>query len=202
MLLEQLDDQLVSLGEDPSLLLDFKQFAGLPTEPTWTKADRLLKGRLDSAEKMVDHLTGYPYRIRSFKASYECFQRITVGRQTYYGLELTRRSLQSDPTIAWTDTNGATGTYTVADFSVVGAKHLKPLIIFPFSYSPPDFSDVPFPLVVTFTAGSNSKEAVALTAIFELATFYYRFPEAANGSELPMTNVFTAHLDYLRNSFL
>jgi hypothetical protein len=199
MIIEQQPDALTTLGDDPMILADFKRSVGFSDDPDWTESDRLLSRCLTNAERIVDSLVSSPYRQRTYKVSYVGFDIKRIGNTPYYVLPVPVRPVAS-VTITWTDVNGVTGTYTSLDFKVLGG--LKPMLVFPATFVPPDFTNVPYALEATLVAGGDGTNETHMITIFELAAHHVRFPEAADNNELPLSNVFVGHLDALKGSFL
>ena len=216
MIIERQPDSLVSLVlTDPSIMLDLKNHAGLPPDVSWTESDSLLARYMVAAENQVDKLTSQPYRQRTFTLTTTGLSRlhkprqpkrhiydILAGQYHFYGWELPIRPIIGTVSIAWTDDNGNTGTYvTGTDCKLYGAAALTPEIIFPVTFTPPPTVLTPYPYILTVTAG-GTQDPVALIAMFEIATFYYRYPEAAAAGQLPPSQIFQANIDYLKGSFL
>lgn len=204
-LLERNADGLTSIGNDPATLLAFKYHAVLSPDPRWTEADSLLSGYLSSAERIVDEVTGSPYRSRSFTYSVEKMDRYRPNRQCwpFWQICLPMRPVTGTPTIAWTAADGTTGTWTAGtDFTVYGASSLTPEIIFPYNFTLPCTVGVPYPFVVSFTAGGGIDVDIAKLLIFEYAAAYYRTPEMAGEKMSYVSKIFEANLSSLEASFL
>lgn len=204
MITELLPDSLPLLGDDPIIMKELKYHLGLPLQETWTEGDGNLKSFLDAAEKSVDKLCGYnSYRPRQLQVSLtglQCFHR---SYSRLKGIKLVNGPIASSPAIqiAWTSSDGSTGTYTLADFAVYGRLTLTPEILFPPTFSENSIAGVPYPYIVIFTTLGNLNP-VAKTAIFELAAHYFRFPEAATDGQVPLLPIFQSNLDFLKPSML
>lgn len=212
-LLERLPDSLVSIGLDAPTLLAFKQHAALAPDDDWTEADLLLQGYLSAAERSVDEITASPYRGRSFKYSVERMEQYTPSWRarsswfsrcnSFWSIKLPMRPVTGTPTIAWTASDGTTGTWTAGtDFTVFGSSSLTPEIIFPYDFVLPPTDGVPFPFVVTFNAGGGIDTSVGLVCIFEYAAAYYRSPESVGEKLTYVSKLFQANMDLLQASFL
>lgn len=199
---EQLPDALKSLGDDAAILFDFKLHAGLPPDPDWTEQDRQLKRLLNLAETAVDKQTGHPCRLRSFRAQVSGFEKIVYNNTAYPGFKIPRCPVVGDVSITWTASDETTGTYGTADLTLYGANTLKPVVLFAPDFEFPDVSNIAFPYTVTWSAGYVTPPDAHLVTIYELAAFYYRFPEAAFTEQLPISHIFNANMDLLANSFL
>lgn len=203
MLKEQLSDSLLSIGLNPQTLLQFKNAAVLPPDTDWTEADSLLQSYLLTAERIVDKFTDRPYRQRTFKLSYGNIEKFFRPRNgIFWGWRLPLRPIISVG-ITYTLGDGTTGSYvTGTDYQLFGTTSLTPEIIFPMPFSPPaTWGNSPYPWVLNVVAGGEMLEEQK-TTIFELAAYYYRFPEAATLGVVPTTTMFQANLDAIRGSFL
>ncbi len=197
---EQQPDSHPSLGLNSDTLRSFKQHAVLPTESSWVEADNLLRTYLDAAERQVDALTGSPYRVRNFKCYFDCWSRSGI----YYGISIPMRPPVAGITIDWTDNDEATGQYIEdTDFRVHGRGSLEPYLLLPHGTELPHTDLVHHAYVMTFSAGGDQRFSSALLiAIFELATCYYRTPEAMQMKPDFISMAFQANLDLAKASFL
>lgn len=203
MLLERVPDELESIGEDADVLTDFKYHASLETNPDWTEADSLIKTMLLSAEAMIDGLSSAPYRTRTWIMSLDdlewcCHKRL-------YLFKFPVRPLTEDlVTVDWKDRNGDTGTYTeVTDFTVYGRNSLSPEAYFPVGFRRPWTHQVPYPYTVSFkNAAQTALQGPAQLAIFELAAYYFRNPEAMSDKQPNAGKIFQANLDILKAGML
>ncbi len=206
MLVERITDELTSIGNDAATLLSFKGHCALPPEASWTESDPRLKAYLLAAEIHVDQLGGVPYRPRTFRLSFPDFIRLKKpgSCQMFKGFRLPFRpvDLEEDVTIDWTDDDAVTGIYDQDDFTVYGPNSLSPEIIFPGDFTPESTATVPYPYVVTYTTAASELAAVALIAIFELAAYYYRYPEAISDKNVNAGQIYQANIDFLKGSFL
>lgn len=213
-LLERVPDALVSIGLDAPTLLAFKNHTGLPTDVSWTESDSLFQAYLLSAEKQVDDLTGMPYRVRSYNWTVEKLDQYCPGRKhghmygaakSFWCLRPPMRpiAISPAPAISWIDDFGNSGTYVSGtDFSTIGPTSIDPMCVFPYNFVAPSVSTVPYPFVLSFTAGGGLDATTAQICIFEYAAAYYRNPESA-GKELSfVSQVFDANLTALLGSFL
>lgn len=194
----------VVIGDDAPTLLAFKIFAGLPADTRWTEADGLLKSLLAAAEARVVSLTGCSYQVRSYSYQLDGFCR-SGG---FYSLRLpvypVLVSEESPTTINWVDNNEDSGTFEEdEDYKIYGRTTLTPEIIFlDKQLVLPSTNLVPYPYTVNLVAGPCQEQDVARTTIFELATFYYRFPEAMTDKNPNVGPMFNANIDMLANNQL
>ena len=177
------DTTLASLGDDAAVLADFKLHAALPADADWTEADSLLRQYLLSAELYATDMSGQPYQQMEFTERFR-----SIRADGYYYLPL-KRFPASDTEITFSNTVYEEGS----DYSLVDKR-----LIFPFDFSCPSSTD-PYPWTVTYKAG-GAEDPRQLMAIFQLAAYYYRFPESV-GKPVP-DSVFTSHLDIVSGSFL
>lgn len=199
--LERQADGLVSIGNDAPTLLAFKAHCGLPTMAEWTEADYLLKSNLAAAERTIDELCGVPYRLRSYKFTLDRIERNLPSQ--FYGIRLPCYPVNSGITIDWRADDLSSGSYVQnTDFSLFGAKTHSPEIIFPLSLVLPTTAQTAYPFVVNFTAGPGEMKEIAMIAMFELAAYYYRCPEAISDKNPNAGSIYQAHLDLLANNFL
>ena len=180
--------ELPSLGEEPSTLAAFKRHAGLPVDPDWTESDTLLKSYLLSAEIYVNAQTSKPYRPTDFIEKHRAVCRDSSGHQI---LQLHRWPISpTNFSLVSIDEDAVETAYTSDDYTL--ANGWKPAIVFKKSFVAPTPPDVLYPWRVSYTAGGQ-QNAMQLIAIFQLATYYNRFPEAI-GKPVP-DSVFQSHLD-------
>lgn len=200
-ILTRQSDSLVSIGLDPPTLLAFKLHAGLPGESTWTEADNSIQGMLSAAEDMIDDQCGTPYRLRSYQYQVQC---IDGRNRSWLSVPLPVYPISSVVTIAWTDDIGNHGTYVQGtDFQLVGPKSLNPNLLFPLqTFRPITAVRTAYPFTLTFTAGPGLKQSAQRLAIFQLAAFFYRYPEAMFDKQIFTNPGFQNILDSFSNSFL
>lgn len=178
---------LVSLGDDTEVLADFKLHAALPADVDWTEADPLLRRYLLSAELYVAEMSGQPYRQMEFT------ERFRWARKDSFIYLSLKRFPASDTEITMSADSGEVVYEEDTDYSLVDKR-----LIFPADFSCPSSTD-PYPWTVTYKAG-GAEDPRQLMAIFQLAAYYYRFPESV-GKPVP-DSVFTSHLDVVSGSFL
>ena len=205
--LERQPDSLSSIGNDSPTLLAFKAFTALPTDSNWTESDVLLSALLNSAERLVDELTGCPYRLRSFTYTFNNFTTLKKSYATvdFIALKIPVWPVAATPlpTITWIADDATTGTWTAGtDFNTFGLNTLTPEIIFPYTFVLPSTATVPYPYVLSFAAGGGSDGDVKKLCIFELAATYYRSPEMISDRQPFISAAFQANLDHLKGSFL
>lgn len=196
----EIQERPSSLAEDPTKVLAFKVHAGLPTFSQWTEKDPQIKSYLKSAERHVSIVTGCPYGETGFSYQLSCLPEIR-GRVRF---RLPIYPITGDTTIDWTDKDGNTGQYTEGEeFGVYGKTTLTPEIIFlSRDFDLPDVSDVVYPFTVNFTAGPCAEPDICQMAIFELAAYYWRFPEAVNETNPKVGQIYEANIDLLSNHFI
>lgn len=209
-LLERIPDGLVSIGLDAPTLLAFKSHAALPTDSDWTESDALLQSYLLSAERQVDELSGYPYRVRSFTYTMESLGWYVPPGGLYRNVrghiiptrlvafDFPMRPVTGTPTLTCLDLNNVTTTYTAGvDFNVIGANSIRPHGIFTNGFVLPSVYGVAYPFTLTFSAGGGIDAAIALICIFEYAAAYYRSPESAGEKLSYISQVFDANISAL-----
>lgn len=185
---------LTSLGEDAETLLAFKYHAGLTTDEEWTEANFNLKTYLLSAEHYVTEQSGSPYRLMEFtekrrRLSYDPCSKL-------YFLPLSR-SPASDSAITFLGNPDSLSYTEGTDYELLAEP--TPRVIFFSTFTVPDKSLRAYPWEITYSAGGQLNP-MQLVAIFQLAAYYYRFPEAV-GKPVP-DSVLASHLDVLSNNFL
>lgn len=204
-ILERLSDNLKSIGLDPRLLLAFKIHAGLSPDPNWTESDFLIQAYLAAAERFVDEVTGTPYRVRHYKLSLDQICRNDRNRlDRNYHIRLPRYPVNTGVSIDWTADDLSEGTFTEGtDFEVFGPSTLSPEIIFTdLDFQLPSTVETVYPYILTFTAGPGSMAEISQVAIFELAAYYFRNPEAQQEKNPKVGTIFQSNIDMLSNSFL
>lgn len=211
-LLELVPDELESIGEDAATLLAFKAHAGLPVDSEWTESDDLLKSYLLVAERLVDELTNYPLRPRSYTYTFQSFSWLRTVRPgncrllslcPIASLKFPMRCILGTPTIDWTADDGTTGTWTAGeDFTVFGENSIVPQLSFPHSFEFPVTGNTNYPFVLHFDAGGGVDAPVAKLCTFEYAAAYYRKPEMAGQKMDYVSQVFDANLTFLTGRLL
>lgn len=185
---------LTSLGENAETLLAFKYHAGLATDAEWTEADFNLKTYLLSAERYVNEQTGSPYRLMSFTEKLRWLTYDPCSKLYFLPLS---RSPASASEINFLGDPDDIAYIEDTDYELLTEP--TPRIIFFSTFTVPDKSLRAYPWEVTYSAG-GLESPLQLVAIFQLAAYYYRFPEAV-GKPVP-DSVLASHLDVLSNSFL
>ena len=210
-MLERLPDSLVSIGLDAPTLLAFKVYSGLPTAGIWTEGDLQLQSLLLTAELIVDGLTSCPYRVRNYRDQFASNYRPPIppyhrlpnySPTTFLRYHFAIRNVQSGVSIFFNDGTTTTTYVEGTDFFVYNRTGLSPELAFVSTFVEPTYSLLPFPWTVLYSAGGGLDVEVAKTCIFELASFYYRNPEAQADANPSLGGIFQANLDYLKGSFL
>lgn len=181
---------LTSLGLDATTLANFKYHAGLDTDPSWTEADGLLQKYLLTAEKYINAEASAPYREMAYTQRFRCLAFSPREQRYYLSLQMWPIKATSTSIVSKDDT-GTQVTYVEGtDYEISNGP--KPCLVFKYGWTPPTTSQVLYPWTVTYTAGGLQNE-IQLTAIFQLAAYYQRFPEAM-GKPVP-DNIFQSHID-------
>jgi hypothetical protein len=198
-LTERVPDALTSIGNDPETLQAFKTHAGLPPEESWTEANSTLKGMLASAENAIEELTGVSYRARSFKL----YLSDIPCRQGFRKLILPRYPVTSVNGFGWTSSSGSAGVFLEnTDFTIAGKNSKTPTLTFKSTVNFPDTSSVAYPYIFEFNAGPTAQLDLVRLTIFELAAYYYRYPEAVSDKSFKISSLFQSNIDLLAGSFL
>lgn len=213
-LLERLPDDpsLPSLTADSTFLTLFKRHAGLPTDSQWTEADYSLALYIDSAEEWIDEYVSVPYRPHTYRLSCSTSwwesqgtpdQAIDFRGGSFSCIRLPRGPVTASPTITYTDDNAVTTTLVSPDdFVVVGGLRKCPQVIFNRIQIMPLIFTVPYPYIVTWTTANNASLNRQKLAILQLASYYYKNPEAMGQSEPQPSAAFWNLIDSLKGSFL
>jgi hypothetical protein len=195
----QQEGSLTSLEEEEDLLRLFKQHCALPDDPDWVERDALLGMYLDAAEAWIDHHTGTTFRAKEFTLKLER----TVCFNDYHAIRLPVRPID-EVSFEWTDDNGDTGTFSdTTDYLLAGKETLTPEIIFLPDSTFTDISveNVPYPFVINITTLPDPNLSHKL-CILQLASYYYKNPEAMGETIPNMSQAFFSVLNGIAGSLL